>query len=87
MEEVEIRRREEIERIKKELLRKFLTKEAIERLGRVRLVKPELAERVEAYLIESYSSGKLKGIIDDNKLKEILQVVSENLKKKYKIIW
>ncbi|MEM5843466.1 MAG: DNA-binding protein, partial [Candidatus Aenigmatarchaeota archaeon] len=70
-----------------ELLRKFLTKEAIERLGRVRLVKPELAERVEAYLIESYSSGKLKGIIDDNKLKEILQVVSENLKKKYKIIW
>ncbi|MEM5811333.1 MAG: DNA-binding protein [Candidatus Aenigmatarchaeota archaeon] len=87
MEEAEVRKREEIEKVKKELLRKFLTKEAIERLGRVRLVKPELAERVEAYLIESYYSGKLKGIIDDNKLKEILQIASENLKKKYKIIW
>ncbi|MCS7123725.1 MAG: DNA-binding protein, partial [Candidatus Aenigmarchaeota archaeon] len=57
------------------------TKEAIERLGRVRLVKPEIAERVEAFLIQSYYSGKLKNVIDDNKLKEILIMISKEEKK------
>lgn len=73
----QIAQREEIEKLKKEILRKFLTKEAIERLGRVRLVKPELVEQVELYLINLYRSGKLKEVITDEKLKKILISLQE----------
>ena len=73
----------ELEKIKKEALRKMLTKEAMERLGRVRLVKPLLAQQIELYLLQLYQTGQIKEMIDDNKLREILTLISE--KKEWKI--
>jgi len=78
-------RKEELENLKKEILRKFLTKEAIERLGRVRLVKPELVEQLENYLINLYQAGRLREVIDDNKLREILNNLNKE-KPKFRLI-
>ncbi|HDI02686.1 MAG TPA: hypothetical protein ENF95_00965 [Candidatus Aenigmarchaeota archaeon] len=74
---------QDIESLKKEVLRKMLTKEAMERLGRVRLVKPLLAQQLELYLIQLYQAGQLKEMIDDAKLRNILSILSE--KKDWKI--
>jgi len=74
---------EELERIKKEALRNVLTKEAMERLGRVRLVNPMLSQQIELYLLQLLQTGQIKDKIDDTKLREILTVISE--KRKFKI--
>ncbi|RLI98854.1 MAG: hypothetical protein DRP00_00955 [Candidatus Aenigmatarchaeota archaeon] len=75
---------EEIEKLKKEVLKKILSKEAFERLGRIRLVKPALAAQLELYLIQLYQAGKLKTHISDEQLKLILEKLSSG--KKFKII-
>jgi programmed cell death protein 5 len=75
---------QEIEKLKKIVLRKILTKEALERLGRIRMVKPQLAGQLELYLMQLYQSGQIKTIIDDFKLKSILSKLTT--KKKFKII-
>jgi len=72
------------EELKKIIMNKILSKEAIERLGRVRLVKPELAMQLELYLMQLYQSGQIKTIIDDKKLKQILNSVVK--KKDFKVI-
>ena len=75
---------QELEKLKKIVLRKILTKEALQRLGRVRLVKPQLAAQLELYLMQLYQNGQIKTTIDDIKLKNILN--SLTTKKKFKII-
>jgi len=65
----------DFEIMKKEILRKILTKEAMERLGRVRLANPLVATQLEIYLVQLQQSGQLKESIDDTKLKEILNVL------------
>ena len=74
---------EELEKLKREALRKILTKDAMERLGRVRLVKPLLAQQIELYLLQLYQTGQVRETIDDSKLKEILSLIAE--KKDWKI--
>lgn len=61
--------------MKKEILKKVLTKEAFERLGRVRIANPLLSTQLELYLVQLYQSGQMKGNIDDKKLKQILDVL------------
>lgn len=77
---------QQIEEMKRKLLSQMLSKEAFERLGRVRSVNPQLAGNVELYLIQAFQSGKIKGKIADEELKEILRSVSEkrefNIKRK-----
>jgi len=75
---------EEFEKLKKIVMRKLLTKDAIERLGRIRLVKPELATELEVYLIQLYQSGQIKNVIDDTQLRKILDSITQ--KPKFKII-
>lgn len=75
---------EELEEIRKEVLKKVLSKEAFERLGRIKLVKPELASQLELYLIQLFQSGKIKSQISDEQLKAILEKL--NSKPKFKII-
>jgi programmed cell death protein 5 len=74
----QLRQQEKIEEIKKQILSSILTKEAYERLGRVRIVNPQLAAQVELYLLQIYQAGKIRERITDNKMKEILMAVSEN---------
>jgi programmed cell death protein 5 len=74
----------QLEELKKIVLRKILTKEAFERLGRIRLVKPELAVQLELYLIQLYQQNKIKKEITDEQLKLILENLTS--KKEFKII-
>jgi len=75
---------QEIEKLKKAVMGKILTKEAVERLGRIRLVKPELAAQLELYLLQAYQNGEIKTVIDDTKLKQILDAIVK--KKDFKIL-
>jgi len=75
---------QKIEKLKETILRKILTKEARERLGRIKIVKPELATQLELYLVQLHQTGQLKTTIDDKHLKIILQNLTE--KKKFRII-
>lgn len=77
MNEDEFQKQQEFEKLKKEVLRKVLTKNAIERLGRVRIVNPILVQQVEAYLLQLYQMGQIKEMIDDKKLKQILGMLTE----------
>lgn len=74
----------EFENLKKEALRKILTKEALERLGRVRIAKPLVATQIEMYLFQLYQAGKLTETVDDKKLKQILEVLTPQRKIKIK---
>ncbi|MEM5798956.1 MAG: DNA-binding protein [Candidatus Aenigmatarchaeota archaeon] len=74
---------ENIEAIKKELMRQILTKEAAERLGRVRAANPQTAAQVELYLLELYQAGQLRQPVTDEKLKQILTLLAE--KKEFRI--
>ena len=76
----------QIEEMKRQLMSRLLTKEAFERLGRVRSVNPQLASQAELYLLQAQQAGQLKGAVDDEQLKEILKALSEkrdfNIKRK-----
>lgn len=80
----EAEQRKKMEQLKQDVLVKFLTKEARERLGNLRYAHPELAEEVENMLIQSALTGRLKSIIDDQRLKELLQTIAQP-KKEQKI--
>jgi len=71
----------EFEVMKKEALRKVLTKDAMERLGRVRIANPLVATQLEIYLFQLYQTGQLKETIDDKKLKHILSVLTPKKRK------
>lgn len=56
-----------------ELLRRVLTPEARERLGRIRLAKPDVAQAVEQQVLSLAASGRLQRAIDDNTLRALLE--------------
>ncbi len=56
-----------------EMLRRLLTPEASERLGRIRLAKPDIAQAVEQQVISLAASGRLQRQIDDATLRALLE--------------
>lgn len=64
--------RKEFEEQKKTLLRAILTTDARERLGRIKVARPEVAENIENQLIMLAQSGRLKNKINDEQLRELL---------------
>ena len=56
-----------------EMLRRVLTPEARERLGRIRLAKPEVAQAVEQQVLSLAASGRLQRAIDDATLRMLLE--------------
>lgn len=72
-EEEEKKRVEEEAARRQALLRQIMEPEARERLARLRLVRPELAQAVENQLIILAQSGRLVKKISDGELKEILR--------------
>ncbi len=67
----------QIEEMKKQLMTNILTKEAFERLGRVRTVNPDLAGQLELYLIQVYQAGQITEKITDEKMKNILRALQQ----------
>jgi len=71
--EEEEKKRVEEEAARQAILRQIMEPEARERLARLRLVRPELAQAVENQLIILAQSGRLMKKISDGELKEILR--------------
>jgi DNA-binding TFAR19-related protein (PDSD5 family) len=79
----ELRQAQQIDAMKKQLLGKAVTKEGLERLGRVRTVNPELAAQAELYILQIMQAGKLNGPVTDSQMKDVLRVLAE--RKDFKI--
>ena len=70
--EEEYLQREKIEEQKKMILRAVLTAQARERLGRIKIARPEVAEAIENQIIILAQSGRLKNKINDEQLRMLL---------------
>lgn len=68
----------QLEEMKKKVMNQVLTKGALERLGRIRLVKPDTASQIEYYLVQLYEAGKISNAIDEEQLKVILQGIASS---------
>ena len=66
----------QVEAQKQAVLRQILTPEARERLGRIQLAYPEVAENVTNQLIVLAQSGRVQRVIDDATLRQILRKVA-----------
>ena len=66
-------KRQAIKEQKQMILEQSMDSQALARLGRIRLVKPEKAESVENTIVSMAMQGKLAGKISESKLVEILE--------------
>ena len=66
------------------MLKQILSAEARLRLNNVKMVKPELANLVENYLLGLSTQGKIQGQITDEQLKQIL-LSAQQPKREFKI--
>jgi programmed cell death protein 5 len=71
-EEIKDQQKKEFEEQKKQILRAILTTTARERLGRIKVARPELVESIENQLIMIAQSGELKNKINDEQLRMLL---------------
>ena len=67
--------KKQFEEQKKAILRSILTTEARERLGRIKIARPEIVESIENQLIMLAQSGQLKNKISDEELRALLQKI------------
>ena len=62
---------------KEMMLKQVLATDARLRLNNVRMVKPDLADLVENYILNLTAQGKITGQISDEQLKQILLSVQQ----------
>ena len=62
---------------KERILKQILTPEARMRLNNIKMVKQELSDLVEQYLIGMATQGKIPGQINDAQLKQILLSIQQ----------
>ena len=67
----------EISAQKEQILKQILAADARLRLNNIKMVKPDLANLVENYLISMASQGKLGSQISDEQLKQILLSIQQ----------
>ena len=73
LENQEQKQNKQLEEQRKAVLRTVLTTEARERLGRIKVARPEIAENIENQLILLAQSGRLQTKVNDQQLRELLQ--------------
>nr|WP_295163013.1 DNA-binding protein [uncultured Methanobrevibacter sp.] len=61
---------------KKQILAQIMTSEARNRLGNLKLTKPELVNNIELQLIQSAQAGSLRGKVTDEQLKVLLRQIA-----------
>ena len=74
----------ELKAQKEMMLKQALSSDARLRLNNVRMVKPDLADMVENYLLNLIMQGKIPGQISDEQLKQIL-LSTQKPKRDFKI--
>ena len=74
-EDMKEEQQKQFEEQKKTVLRSILTNDARQRLGRIKIARPEVAEAVENQLIMFAQSGQLKNQINDKQLKMLLKKI------------
>ena len=62
---------------KEQILKQILTPEARMRLNNIKMVKQELSDLVEQYLIGMANQGKIHGQINDAQLKQVLLSIQQ----------
>ena len=62
---------------KEMVLKQLLSPDARSRLNNIRMVKPDLANLVETYLVNLAAQGKMSGQISDEQLKQILLSIQQ----------
>jgi len=67
----------EISAQKEQILKQILTPEARSRLNNIKMVKPELSNLVEQYIIGMATQRKIPGQITDDQLKQILLSIQQ----------
>jgi len=67
--------KKELEEKRKTILRSILTTQAKERLGRIKIARPEMAEEIENQLIMLAQGGRLKNKINDEQLRMLLSKI------------
>ena len=67
--------KKELEERRRTILRSILTTQAKERLGRIKVARPEMAEEVENQLIMLAQGGRLKNKINDEQLRMLLSKI------------
>jgi len=72
LEEEQESQKKQFEEQKKKILRSVLTADARERLGRIKVARPEVAESIKNQLIMLAQSGQLKNKINDEQLRMLL---------------
>ena len=72
IEEQQETQKKQFEEQKKMILRAILTTKARERLGRIKVARPEIVENIENQLIMAAQSGQLKNKINDEQLRMLL---------------
>jgi programmed cell death protein 5 len=60
-----------------QILKQILTPEARMRLNNIKMVKQELSDLVEQYLIGMANQGKIHGQINDAQLKQVLLSIQQ----------
>lgn len=68
--------RKQIDIQKQAILRRILDPEARDRLGNIRIANPSIAESVEMQLIQLAQSGRLREVITDAMLRDILRRIA-----------
>jgi programmed cell death protein 5 len=68
---------EEFNAQKENILKQILSSEARLRLNNIKMVKPELSSHVEQYLIGMASQGKVRSLLTDDQLKQILLAIQQ----------
>jgi programmed cell death protein 5 len=74
----------ELKAQKEMMLKQILSPDARLRLNNIRMVKPDLANLVETYLLNLSGQGKITGQISDDQLKQIL-LSAQQPKRDFKI--
>jgi len=72
IQEEQERQKEQFEKQKKTILRSIITTQARERLGRIKIARPDVVESIENQLILLAQSGQLKNKINDEQLRLLL---------------
>ncbi|MGB0855664.1 MAG: DNA-binding protein [Nitrosopumilus sp.] len=62
---------------KEQILKQILTSEARMRLNNIKMVKPELSDLVEQYLVGMATQGKIPSQLSDDQLKQILLSIQQ----------